>query len=474
MSALAFEFARPWWLLALLPVVFLVWRLWHAPRGEAACRHAIDAHLLPYLLSGSARTRAGIVACAVAMLLAVLALSGPSYGERQAYRPDRLRIFVVDLSPRMAPHLDRVKTKLLALLRDLPAGESALMVYAGEPYLLVPPTVDANTIAHFIPELASDIVPVPGNHPEHALRMANQALVRSGAAERDIVWVTAVADVTRLQISELRQVRVSVLQMGAEADPALMSVAQHTGGTFLLARSDDNEVRQLAGALAVHTGWRSTISALRGGADLGPWLLLLVLPFAAYAFGRGVLAIALLTLCLSAPDSANALPLPAPLADYRGLKLLQDGQSDAAAARFADPRWRAAASYRAGQFEQAAELLQGLRDPDSLYNRGNALARAGKLNEALAAYEASLQQRPDDADTRHNRDIVRQLLKSRGGNAKPPPPSGGSSTAPNEREAARMAEQWLRSVPDEPGVLLRRKLMIEHKRRLAGDAARTW
>lgn len=474
MSALVFDFARPWWLLALLPLAVLVWRIWHAPRGEAAWRHAIDAHLLPYLLSGSARSRAGIVACAAALLMSVIALSGPSYGERQSYRPDRLRIFVVDLSPRMAQHLDRVKEKLLALLRTLPAGESALLVYAGEPYLLVPPTVDANTIAHFIPELASDIVPVPGNHPEHALRMANRVLTRSAAAERDIVWITAVADVTRLQISELRQVRVSVLQMGAEADPALMSVAQHTGGTFLLARKDYSDVQQLAGVLAIRTGWRGTLGALRGGADIGPWLLLLVLPLAAYAFRRGVLAIALLALFLSIPDSADALPLPAPLADYRGLKLLQGGQPEAAAARFADPRWRAAASYRAGRFEQAADLLQGQRDPDSLYNRGNALARSGKLAEALASYDASLQLRPDDADTRHNRDVVRQLLKSRGGSAKPPPPSGGGGNAPKEHEAARMAEQWLRSVPDEPGALLRRKLMIEHKRRLAGEAAPAW
>lgn len=475
MNIVPLWFARPWWLLALLPLGALIWRWWRKPQGDTAWRQAIDAHLLAHLLSGTPRGRSAVVACAAALLLAVLALAGPMAGSRQqAYRPDATRVFVVDLSPGIAPYLDRVKSKLLLLLRQLPEGENALLLYAAEPYLVVPPTSDAGTIAHFIPELASDAMPLPGSRAEHALRMANQVLMRSGAAARDIIWITAVADVTRLQVSELGKVRVSVLQMTQDADPALIAVTQHTGGVFVLARGGDSDVRQLGEALTIRNAWSAGMRSAGEGSDLGPWLLLLALPPAAFALRRGTLPAALLALAVSVPPPAEALGLPAPLADYRALRLLRAGQADAAAARFADPRWRAAASYRAGQFAQAAELLQAQRDPDSHYNRGNALARQGKLAEALTAYEASLQLRPGDADTLHNRDLVRQLLNQRnGGNTTPPTPPSAAS-AHNEGEAARMAAQWLRSVPDEPGSLLRRKLLTEHRRRLAGEAARSW
>jgi Ca-activated chloride channel family protein len=465
-------FARPWWLLALLPLGLLCWQRWRKPQDGVAWP-AIDAHLLPHLLCGSPR-RGGAMASGAALLLAVLALAGPMSGMRQpALRPDVMRVIVVDLSPAMLPHLDRLKSKLLTLLRHLPEGENALLLYAGEPYLVVPPTVDANTIAHFIPELAVDAMPLPGNRPELALRMANQTLQRGAAAGRHIVWITARADVTRLQVSELDKVRVSVLQIAQEADPALDAVTRHTGGTFLLARRDDSDARQLAGALAAGDGWSADARLVRSGRDLGPWLLLLALPPAAFAFRRNAL-LAVLPLVMVAPPPAEALELPAPLADYHALRLLQAGEAEAAAARFADPRWRAAASYRAGRYEQAARLLEWQRDPDSLYNRGNALARQGLLAEALASYDASLRLRPGDADTLHNRDLVRQLLqRPEGGGATPPPPSSAAG-APAEREAARVAEQWLRSVPDDPGSLLRSKLQSEHRRRLAGGEARAW
>src|SRR5690606_29153156 len=44
------------------------------------------------------------------------------------------------------------------------------------------------------------------------------------------------------------------------------------------------------------------------------------------------------------------------------------------------------------------------------YNRGNALARSGDLQQALDAYDAALAIAPDDADTLHNRALVEQAL----------------------------------------------------------------
>jgi Ca-activated chloride channel homolog len=97
--------------------------------------------------------------------------------------------------------------------------------------------------------------------------------------------------------------------------------------------------------------------------------------------------------------------------DQQGQALLDAGEPAAAAARFHDPRRRAYADLEAGRYPQAAKLLASFADPQSEYNLGNALAKAGQLQAALAAYDAALKQAPSDKDIRHNRDLVERALR---------------------------------------------------------------
>ena len=92
--------------------------------------------------------------------------------------------------------------------------------------------------------------------------------------------------------------------------------------------------------------------------------------------------------------------------------LLDSRQAAAAAPLFTDPRRRGYAQLRAGQYAQAAKSLAPLRDADSLYNRGNALAHTGQLRDALAAYDAALKQSPGNRDIVHNRDLVAHELQN--------------------------------------------------------------
>jgi Ca-activated chloride channel homolog len=503
-SLAALSLARPWWLLALLPLAGLVWHAWRAPqRNKAAWQGLIDAHLLPHLLvlSKPGRRRFGLALFAAGLLAAVLALAGPVLDQPPppAYRPDVTRVVVLELSPAMTAQLEQVKLKLLAALHALPDGQTALLVYGGEPYLVVPPTTDIETIALFVPELAIDAIPVPGNHPERALAMAGETLARSAAQQREILWITTGAALPLPELpSAMANVRLSILQTATADNPALATIARRSGGTLIQLRPDDSDIRQLVSTPGVRSGWtKAAVGAGSGGADLGYWLLLPLLPLAALAFRSGILTLLLPLLPplilagLLAPPPASAfdLSLPALLADYQGWRLLAAGEPEAAAARFADPRWRAVAHYRTGQFEQAASLLATGRDADSYYNRGNALARQGQLADALAAYDAALKLRADDADAKHNRDLVQRLLNQQspppnGGAGKGAPPQANSGAMPPtpkagprpanaaEREASQVADQWLRRIPDQPGTLLRRKLVAEQRRRQANAAER--
>jgi Ca-activated chloride channel family protein len=95
--------------------------------------------------------------------------------------------------------------------------------------------------------------------------------------------------------------------------------------------------------------------------------------------------------------------------DQRAPELIEKSP-ETAARRLDDPEWRGSALYRSGQFDSAAQAFARSQGPRASYNRGNALARAGKLEEALAAYDAALEKAPDMADARHNRKIVEELL----------------------------------------------------------------
>ena len=98
-------------------------------------------------------------------------------------------------------------------------------------------------------------------------------------------------------------------------------------------------------------------------------------------------------------------------ADQQGEQLMQKGDAAAAAQTYSDPRRKAYAELQAGDYANAAKHFSAFDDSNGNYNRGNALALAGQLEEALKAYDAALAQDPNDKDARHNRDLVAKALQ---------------------------------------------------------------
>ena len=105
-------------------------------------------------------------------------------------------------------------------------------------------------------------------------------------------------------------------------------------------------------------------------------------------------------------------------ADQQGEALLRQGDAAGAAKTYSDPRRKAYAKLQAGDYQGAAQDLQDLHESDDDYNRGNALAYAGNLQEALEAYDAALKTNPNNQDARHNRELVENALKQQQGKQK--------------------------------------------------------
>ena len=97
--------------------------------------------------------------------------------------------------------------------------------------------------------------------------------------------------------------------------------------------------------------------------------------------------------------------------DQQAEKLFQQGETKVASQLFENPEWKGTAAYRSGDYENAIEQFSQKNRPLANFNRGNSLAFAGRLEDALEAYQQVLAESPQHEDAQFNRDLIVKLLK---------------------------------------------------------------
>jgi Ca-activated chloride channel family protein len=463
--------------------------------------------LLPHLLDeslGPAR-RLPLVLLSLGWLLAVVALAGPVWERLPApvFTLDAKRVILLDLSPSMnaadvpPSRLSRARYEVLDLLKASREGQVALIAYGPEPFVVSPLTGDAQTIADQVPRLTSDLIPVPGpRRTDLALQAAGELLSQGGGGPGEVILISdglsgprgnAAADRARAidaahALAEAGN-RVSVLavatldgapvpdaaggfaskdtgaiQMSRLDREGLQALASAGGGAYVPLDAGDADTRALAGRPPSLQGQLLEQEGLTADQwrEEGPWLLLALLPLAALAFRRGWLLPLLACLVLLPPEPSWALDWNAlwQRPDQRAAQSFAQADYQAASSAFQDPDWRAAARYRAGDYEGAIEDLDGSAGAESDYNRGNALARLGRLDDAIAAYERALEQEPELEDARANLELLRRLKEqqqqpeqqqqqkdSQGGNQGQQPQEGAQGEQGQEGEQPQESDQ---------------------------------
>ncbi|MDH5835597.1 VWA domain-containing protein [Luteimonas kalidii] len=429
------HFLRPQWLWALLALPLLAaW--WLAQRRRAGIWRAhVDPHLLPHLVEAGVARRGvgGIALRLLAVTLAVLALSGPSWRQGEAPLRQGARALVVafDLSDAMlAPDLPpsrllQARAWLDTFLQSRD-GDVGLVAFSDDAYTVTPLTDDAANVAIFIDALAPDVMPVDGHRPERAIHAAMALLVQAGHRSGDILLMTHAADASAEAAAARASaagIRVSVLGLGRPAGASyrardgslrpsrldaasLQRVAEAGGGAYatLSAGAAGLELSGASTTSSTTTQSRAT-AATRTWRDDGYWLLVPLLLLGLFAFRRGS-GLAVLALCM-------LLPIP-------GLHAAEpvDGTAWSRADQVEHARMRAGLeAYRAGRLDEAERTWRALPGAEAAYNRGNALARAGRLEQAIAAYDEALRQQPGMEDAIANRAVVQAALER-------DPPSG--------------------------------------------------
>jgi Ca-activated chloride channel family protein len=566
----AFHFIRPLWLLALIPWLGLCYACLRRQAVPGSWSRVCDPALLPHILEtvepANRRWLAGLLA--LGGVLAIVALAGPAWkrAPQPTFRDESPLVIVLDLSASMyaddlsPDRISRVRFKLADLLRDRDAGRAgatALVVFAGDAFTVTPLTDDTDTILAMLPALAPDLMPVPGSRPDLGIRKALE-LLESGIAPGNVLLISDDAgderDIEAAETLRTKGHRLSVLAVGtASGAPVplpdgsgflrdgngrvivprmnpdgMRGLAELGAGMFVAMTTEGLELQRLNEYLR-GSGSPLDAAAMERETDAwreeGPWLILILLPLAALMFRRGYLLLVFVMVVPVSESHAADWKSLWQRADQQAEALYKDGDKEAAASLFKDPKWRAAAAHDLGDYESAVADLDGFTDPESLYNKGNSLARLGRFDEAIAAYDAALEQAPQHEDARFNRDLLieqqeqqQQQEKSEDSQqendqsqqqndesqSNEPEPSESDQQSENEsgqdrsesdqeseqqpqqqqadqpneeiNEEEQASEQWLRSIPDDPGGLLRRKFYYQSRQREQRnmDGEKTW
>ncbi len=446
-----FHFLHPLWLLTLLPMAGLLWFIFNHKVADNAWHKIIDQNLLPLLLNQGSTGQQGRFAfwlLAAAWCIGTLALANPVWEKkpRPVFQTNTARVIVFDLSRSMeiadlAPsRLARARFKIEDILRKQEEGQIGLVVFAGDAFTAVPLTRDADTIRALLPSLMPKIMPIQGSRADLGLLKAAELLQQAGVNKGDILLISDgvegdLAQQAAQQIAAQGHT-LSVMAVGTEKGGAipnvtdrqhntivvklevkrLQAVAEQGGGVYSLIQNNDSDLDRLL--TATHKGKKEQQGVNNINSDAwheqGPLLVLLLLPLAAFAFRRGwLLSLPLVFIISIQPRPVLALGWDDLWlrADQQADKAFRSGQFETASKVAKDPMLRGNAAYQQGNYQQAVDNFSTKTDVNTRYNKGNALAKLGHYEDAIAAYDNALQQQPDFADAMANKKHVATLLK---------------------------------------------------------------
>lgn len=323
-----FHFIRPQWLLAWIPCILIAWRLFHIKRHANKWNMICDSHLLPYVLQvGQGVSRNWpIYLLMLAWSIAVFALAGPTWQKRPepVYHTQAATVIALDLSPSMLAEdikpsrAKRAIFKVDDILQHLKDGQTGMIAFTSEPFIVSPLTQDAATIAAMVPTLSPNMMPVGGSDIGKALEKA-AALIHQGGQQRGHIILLSDSMATAKDRGIAKRlaragILTSVISIGtAKGAPvatangfmrdsqghvilekshgaSLLALASAGDGRFSSFTNNDADVKtmiaQSAKSHALMSGEKVMRVRTNIWKDEGHWFILLLLPIALLIFRR--------------------------------------------------------------------------------------------------------------------------------------------------------------------------------------------
>jgi len=431
---------RPYLLLLLLLWLPLAYRLIRAGRAQSAWQKLIDPALYAALAGQiGARQRVRSWLLPVLGVLIIIALAGPAQrtdsaqsihqGNLYAVLDNSLSMAGTDLLP---DRLTRAKRMIADWAGSGLFDKTSVIVYSASAHLLTPLTQDVATLSTQLASLTPFLMPEFGNNAEQAFGLLKQQLAANDQPPAHILWLTD--DIAAAKVAAVRQAlpaaqSLTAVAVGTQAGSPIPLPNEQgylsDNGKLVVVSTDTAGLVARASALGFRTvalgsqpnvlllGERSVNNASQVAVtDLGYWLLLpiaLLLVLVNRQSGLSIAGGLVVVLLSSTPNQALALDM-FKNRDQRAYQALIQESPELALQLARDPALRAQAQFQSGQFEPAAQAFSDLDTPEALFNAGNALVLAGKLPEAVEAYQQSLNKAPNPAAEK-NKALIGAFLK---------------------------------------------------------------
>jgi Ca-activated chloride channel family protein len=431
------RFAAQGWLflLTVLPLLWLLWRV-----GDGRARRALHTLLGPRAAEHVEGERPRLRARRRILLLMaggalVLALARPQWGAREVTIRERGTdvVIALDISNSMlaedvAPsRLLQARASLDSFLGRLGRGRVGLVLFAGASFVQCPLTLDHATARLFLGQAAPDMITAQGTGIAQALATARELLERGAGAgvataRRAIILVSDGEDFGggwEAEAGRCREADVAILAVPV-GDPrgGLLPLRDAAGraagylkddaGQVVLSRADPAVLEQLAritdGAVLPSGPAGLEVDRLRAEVLRLGERDLVERRIAAYA-ERFIWPLGLALFCLVARELLFLLPRRRPTSTAEG----SVGREPRVSAGAARARWRRrrgvapvgmiglALLILAASGARAAPTPPGLRPPGAVEaDRGRALYREGRYEEALLAFTSARALNPND------------------------------------------------------------------------------
>ena len=459
-----FHFLEPLWFLALIPLVFILWATFQANTDSKSWEKVVDPKLLPLLLQGEDKNNNLFprLLLAIAWIISVIALADPVWEKvaRPIFQTNAARVIVLDLSNSMLiddlkpSRLARARFKIEDILSREEEGQTGLVLFAGEAFVAAPLTRDTETIRSMLKVLSPQIMPAQGSRADLGLAKAYELLKQAGVTNGQILLIADGVSQQSFGVNIARQLQksghtVSVMAVGTEAggklnfrnktsvnvkleSESLIEIAKNGGGNYRLITTNNSDLKSLLSPISNSNAlnnlnnneddlqnreWKST----------GPYLVLILLPFAALAFRRGWLLNIFLAIgvfgTISQPNNAFAAEKDATNTLNNIIEVLTKNKSQRIDDAFKNKKYKKAlnlsdeplikgsAEYKLENYEGALEAFKQAQGADARYNEGNTLAKLEKYKEAIAAYDQALKIEPKMKDASDNKKMIQDFLK---------------------------------------------------------------
>ncbi|MDW2186484.1 VWA domain-containing protein [Vibrio sp. 1733] len=463
-----FHFIRPQWLLALVPMFFLVWLRWRE-ESKPSWKDILPEHLRNALTIGERgwRKQLPLKLLMLIVFIAIVICAGPTWQrESSPFGEDKASMLVVldnsdsmlqkDLPP---SRLERSKQKIRDLLAARKGGKTGLVVFAGSAHVAMPITQDSKVFDPFLAAITPEIMPVQGKLAEKALPLIDQQLqgqpvstvllVSDGVNPATIEQYQAYFSGKPYQLLILAAGNADIVSNNPMDLDSLQKLASQTNGRLVEVTVDNSDIEQLN--RYVERNMQLNGESSMPWKDMGYQLLFPIALIMMLWFRKGWLVqwcvIVMVSGTLLMPTSAMAENISVKAEqpqvvqkvtafdkvaqwwwdlwltpDQQGQRLFNKQAYLEAAKHFVDPLRKGTAYYYASEFELAhSAFLEMQNDPSEevrdygLYNAASALARQ---REYLAARDLlkSLANKPTLSerlrpDVEHNLKVIGGIVE---------------------------------------------------------------